>query len=885
MALSILLCVGVAFTPVFTSMNPGREFSSGNEIVYKISIDEDGTEGTVADGIVDKVASEMRNRLETYKIEDYSVRVEGNDMVRVSLSVNSETELNYLSRYLCFNGGNFSLAGAEEETRKTADKIFVDSEAYIVRQNDLVPYVIIPISDTQEVKTLIENVQKKSDDSSTDSKLPYRAEESDSEESATPDIYLWANWEEGDTYEIAQKDPAVTGQKIIASFVSSNIWYKEGLKDDEEPTSIQYLCGYANSDGDYDTTKLKEANMLATFITNMFNASSFEFSGKQYDVENLFVKQSSTGVTNNAIHSNATAENLLIFGSEVNIAISATLISTLVAIVIVFLILILFYRVAALGIIANNLATVFLAYVMFMTLGATFNIAAIIGGILLSASSLVISVLYMNKLKEEVYKGRALRKAHQEAMRKITLPTIDIAVISLISGLLIYLLGGNALKPLGIVLFFGAIFALLMNLIIFRINMYLLTNSTLMMDNYKLLNIDEKLVPNIMKEEKPTYVAPYENVNFTSKKKPVAIIASILALASIVTISVFGAIKGSPLNVSAANKETTQLYVSIRDDNPTLSTEKAFKDDVLAYIYVNDELISYTNVSLENRETYDYLSDITTKYTYFVTSIDSTFTSKDKFYVDLTGEKEEVENLEEAMTLKVKSIEGESSSDDYIVSEEKVSYETVVTPHQGYVALASAISIVACSLYFALRYRPSRGIASLIVTSGTTLLTYGLFVMCRIQTTAICSLVMPIATVLSLIACLVFFEKEKELFKENKNNISEEERNKLSIKASSLTATPLLISLIIIAYVAINYFGFGYKSFASIFAGMLVSAVLSALFATTLLGPTANLFSKWLKKIKLPSIKIDRAKKQRIKMQNKPKTSEPEETIFIGIND
>ena len=66
---------------------------------------------------------------------------------------------------------------------------------------------------------------------------------------------------------------------------------------------------------------------------------------------------------------------------------------------------------------------------------------------------------------------------------------------------------------------------------------------------------------------------------------------------------------------------------------------------------------------------------------------------------------------------------------------------------------------------------------------------------------------------------------------------------------------------------------------------MLVSAVLSALFATTLLGPTANLFSKWLKKIKLPSIKIDRAKKQRIKMQNKPKTSEPEETIFIGIND
>lgn len=144
---------------------------------------------------------------------------------------------------------------------------------------------------------------------------------------------------------------------------------------------------------------------------------------------------------------------------------------------------------------------------------------------------------------------------------------------------------------------------------------------------------------------------------------------------------------------------------------------------------------------------------------------------------------------------------------------------------------------------------------------------------------------MPIAAVVSLLSSVLYFEKEKELLKENKHNISAEDRNKLLIKASSLSASTLFISSILSAYAAINYFGFGYKSMAPIFAGMLISVVLSALFTTTLLMPTSEMFSRWFKGIKLPTIKVDRAKRQRIKMQNKPKTSEPEETIFIGIND
>lgn len=878
MALTMLLSIGVAATPVFTMMNPGREFTNGNEIVYRLSEkDENQSLENDADAAL-KVAEEMTARLENYKIEDYSVRVDGNDTVRVSLGINDDTELTYISRYLSFNGGNFSLATKEEETRLTADKIFVDSKAYIVHVQDLVPYVIFPVSDPSLVKTLIESLNKSEDTSASSLAHIKKANEDGSEENSEPDVFLWANWEEGDSYEIAQEDPAVTGQKIICSFLSSNIWYEDSA---EEQTELQFLCGYANSDGEYDTTKLKQANQLATFVCNMFNASSFE-----YNVETLFVNETSSGVTNNYIRTDATAENLIIFGNDINLAISVTLIATIVAICVMFLILVLLYRVGSLAIISNSLANIFLSYVLFMLLGATFNIAAIVGGILIAGMSITISALYMNKLKEEVYKGRALRKANQEAMKKITLPTIDFAVIYAFSGLMLYFLGGNALKPLGIMLFFGAFVTLILTMTLFRLSTWLMTNSTKISSKLSLINIDEKLVPNIMQEEKPTYVNPYENKDFTKKRKPVMIVSLILAIASIATISVFGTLKGSPLNVSNATKETTQIYLSIQKDNPTISTEEEFKNEILANVLLNGKPLEYQNVEVIESNKYDYQTKITTKYTYFLTTIDNTFSANDKFeYVigDVTNEA--IENgLEEAISSLVTDKEGTSSS-DYIVSEVKQSKEIVVTPNQGFVALACAISILGSCLYIGFRYRPSRALASLFVTSIVTLISYGFFVMTRIQTTGITSLIMPIATIITLTLSILYFEKEKEMLKEEKGVIEDEKRSDIMKKAISYSFIPMSQTALLVAFLSIDYFGFGSKNFAAIFAGMLLAIALSVLLITSILGPTSEFISRKLKKIHLPTIKIKHNKKSKIKLQNKQKSSEPEETIFIGIND
>ena len=877
MALSILIGVGVAFTPVFTNMNPGREYTSGNEIVYRladkdeVTVDEDGKK-------VAEVAEEMRARLDTYKVEDYSVTVEGNDTIRVGLSAKNETTLNYITKYLAFSGGDFSLAGKEEETRLSHSEIFEGSEAYIVhKQNGLIPYVVFPLSPNNsadavsKVKDLISKVSGESG-GSDEGKIKRAAEG----EQASPDIFLWANWEEGDDYEKATGDDiAHTGEKIICSFTSANIWYEKEnpskKEQEQEPTELQLLCGFAEEGetANYDTKKLSQANDLATYYLNMFNASKYDV-----EVTNLFVSESASGVTTNAIRSDATIENLLVFGSDVNVRMSATLIATFIAIGVIFLLLILFYRVAAIGIVTNTVASVFLTYCLFIALGATFNVAAIVGGVLVAASSIFLSVLYMNKLKEEVYKGRALKKANTEAHKKTLLPNIDFAVIAAFSGLMFYFIGGTALHPLGIVLFFGGIINLLMNLLTFRLLTWLLTNSTNMQAGYKWLNFDEKLVPNIMKEEKPTYVAPYEKTDFTKKKKIVGIAAAALAVGAIAVISVFGAINKSPLNISNASNKTTEVYLSIKGDNPVVSNEEDFKNDVLANVLLDGQPLSYSDVDVNIREEYDYESKITTKYTYFVTSLDYTLNDSSTYSIkDAEGS---YPNLSEALTVAVENLHEDTNN---ISVEEKVAYETVTAPNQGFVALAAAVSILGSCLYLAFRYRPSRAISGVIVASGVTLLTYGILVAIRIQTLPIASIVMPIAAVLTLFGAVLFFEKEKEMLKED-----DKDENATMVKATSLAAAPLFITSIMIAYIAINYFAFA-NGMSTIFAGELLATVLAALLVTTLLGPISSIFHKWLKKIKLPTFKSNKAKKQRIKLQNKPKTSEPEETVFIGIND
>ena len=196
MALSILLAVGVAATPVFSKLNAGREFTNSYEILYTIekSADVDATESRV-----EEVAKEFRTRLENFNVEDYSVKVQedqtsqkGNTDKKYAIEASfaaEQSEFEFISKYLAFSGGNFSLIGEKDE--QFVKNVFDDSKAYITKLQDTVPYVIIPISDKTQVEQFLKTVDESDAPDSDNGDVPQNnridlprmyAEEGESEE-------------------------------------------------------------------------------------------------------------------------------------------------------------------------------------------------------------------------------------------------------------------------------------------------------------------------------------------------------------------------------------------------------------------------------------------------------------------------------------------------------------------------------------------------------------------------------------------------------------------------------------------------------------------------------------------------------------------------------
>lgn len=885
MVIAILIGVGVSFAPTFVKMKEGREFASGREIVFTLQ-NKENAEDPVASDAAEKVADIMKERLDLMNVEDYSVRIGTNkddpsqvyaDTISVSFSTQDDTLFNYVSRLLEFSGKQFSLRGNLDEA--FAENVFEDVEAYIYRDSGTIPYVVFPVSDSEAIKTFLKVVSGEEDEEEPNQAsivLPTKyvddgEEEGGEESQATPDVFLVGNWEDDDSIEKASENP-YSAEKVICSWNHENIWNPDSK---EEETELRFLCGSANESGEYDLTALKKANQQASFLLGMFNA-------KEYDVEvtNKFKDVTvSGGIQYNYLTVSPSYEALIsLKGNDAKLAFSATLKATLIGVVIVSLLLVMFFRLQALGAVANSLLGLFFTYLLFFAMTPTFNVAAIVGGIVIALLSIFGEVLYMHRFRDEVYKGRSMKKAHQEAMRRSNLVVLDASVVVAVSGLLFYLLGGEALKSFGVIAFFGSIITLILFQIVYRILNWLLANTTNIQNNYKLFNIDETKVPNIALDEKPNYESPYEKVDFTKKRKPLAIVGGVLLAASLAGIITFGVINGSPLNTKKASSDQTVIYTSVVADDDRLNTT-LFGDEILSKITIDGKAIDVKNakVTLEEVKSYDLDEKIEkTTYTY-VTKIDGSVTNSNVQY-KLGEETKEADTLQEAVEELVKDYEVVSSG---VTAEVRQTSETVTTPDQGAIALATGVSLAVAFVYCALRYRLSRACSLLVTSAGVTTVAYGLLALTRLATLPVSAVLLPLVALSTMLTGLFYLSREKELHKEEKAHDATS-RSALVARAASLSALPIFSFALVGGYLAINFFGFGPVELTIMFGGVILGTILGVIAIMVLMGPLAAVFDKLFSKVKLPKFRRKSENKQR---SLKPKTSEPQETIFIGIND
>ncbi len=900
----ILGCAAVA-TPTIVAMDTDISYGYGRDLVFKISpYDEENVNGIdpAEEGVyidddnyvaVDAVAEEMTDRLDDWGIADYTVTKEGYDTIRVRLRTenNSDLEYDYLAYYLPFSGGHISVAASMDQEDdyaydSTWEDLFTDNEAEIEYINDdTTPVVVIEVNSEGEegaLGTLIEYCESKYE----------AADESASTEEVNCYVALWTNKQDTDTFDAATGNNSTEIDENVASrFLgaenSSLAWFEEDEEDDNY-TRFQFVpssASYFNSSISYDSTDADAAYKAAYFYMSLFNASDYADIGAGYDVTFSFSTVASAEV-----------EDLVDSGYSLTPAMSATLIATIVGFAIAIIVLALFYRMGALAAVASMLVTLIATMLLVVYFHAQFGAGMLLGLVAVALLSIFGSIYYFAKLKDEIYKGRSLKKAHQEATKKAFWPILDGGILSIVTGLCIYFLVPAETSMAGLVLVIGGFFATICSLLLTRVLMWLFCNDGDSATKVGgLLGIDKAKVPDLLKDEKQTHFGLFADTNFMKPWKWTAIIGGVLLVASIVGLSVFSGINdGSPFATSS-DADGSRAYISYRIAED--STNDVFNglddidngtDGVLNLVYIDDTMLSEyatdiqmvtTTITLTNSVLVDD-GDYTVLN--FVIDFEEAYGELEgEYVVKLTsGQEETFDYLEDALAEALESLNVDVTA--YSVSVKNIVYEEI-TPSFTDISIGICVSLIVIGVYLSLRYKPSRGIPATLFAGAATFIALGILCLTRITATPIAALgavaVLFVATLLSI----YILGKEKEIVAESRerDKTTLEFRAKSLLDANSQGAAELIIFGIIAAYFMVAYLAFGPSSFSLGYAVALVGIIVAIALVLILIVPFSLFLAKQFTKIHLDAGWKNRKKKK----SSGKKSSEPEEAIFIGIND
>ena len=873
LAFTAILIMGTTFPSIFTKLKSNLEYADGNEIIYRLTDRDDPTLPIDNNDGVKKIAGQMGERLDNIGITSYSIYTAGNDMIKVQFAdTNTVNKFNVVN-YLSFNGSLAltNMDDGEHYAKVTGDEFLLkDQKAYLSNINGY-PTVVIPVDiENPNYKTLIDETKEQNKNGVGEKTQSDETDEDGNPKTITTTyLYLWYDFNElTDDYSRTIPDSEDYDEnianKIIMKFNIDNLYFP----DEQENKLAASLNVDTDGDGTASFVEIRNSYDNARFYVNLLNADQLD-----YDV--TYANQSKSMSVNPWVESLITNSDPYQY-----VAWSRTLIAMICAIIITSLLLVLFFKLGALSVGVCSLLALYSSIGFVTLLAAEFNIATIVGIMLVTVASLVCGVIYLCKFKDECYKGRSLKKANSEAGRKSLLVSIDVHVVLMIVGALVYAFGGAYVRAFGLVTVIGGLVSLFINILGLRGMMWLATNTTALTGKYSVFGIDQTKVPSLLNEEKQTYFGPYADKDFTKKKNPVFFTCCSLFVAALAGLITFGVINnGQPFN-SSYNAQYTEIYISTTTEDGEITNTDYAKSNILDHVYItyNDEAKNLSSF-ITSEESYSYtktIDKIPTTTTYKVFKLNANVPNNTSASFDTTGETaSSINELFESIS--------ESFDHNSIISLKAIDQVGQSKLNFTGILLGTSIAVLILTVYLSFRYKLSRGLACLVTTIIPVTITAGFFCLIRATLPVATPILIPFVAAFTLFLSIIFVNKEKDLQLDDRNykTLTVEEKETIMLKANSISFLPIIISTILMTYLAINFFGIGPTVPSLIYIEILVGVLLAALVVTTLNGVFAQFFAKLFKNIHINR----KPRKNNKKKQASRSVNEPEEVVFIGIND
>ena len=880
-----LVLMGSTFANVFKNSTSNIEFSDGREMVFRISEKDDSElveKNENGETPAEVISKSMIERLDTLKVSNYEVATESYDTVKVTLKQET-SNYNNIQALMTFNG-SLAISSKKNDFRVNGDETekFITGDAYLETENDY-PTVNIPVGDHfKEIYDIVKQYKTDADTSAAEASTS--GEGDDQQTTYTYFLYLWHDYEDGDTFEQTDSssedyDPHVA-EKLFMKFDISDLIAKEESEDEELDKLTAFVnIQDANGDGKYEASDVRKAYNTANFYVALINSGALD-----YKVTFLYSHSVS-----------ATSELLVNYDNK--LAWSATLRATIICIVMLTLILAFVYGLGSLSTLTVTLGSVYAGVASIILFTAEFNAAGVVALVAVAIASLVSSIIQLTKLKEEAYRGRSLKKANSEAAKKALLPIVDVNVVLIIIGIFAYIFGGALMRTFAIITVIGGLASLILNTLVLRGLMWLATNSTALQGKYQFFGIDNKHVPNVLKEEKQTYFGDYAEKDFTKKKKPVGIIGGLLLVAGIVCLIVFGTINKGVVYNNGGTTLNTEIFIETDTKNTTINEAVVRKILSNTYTYEQDESKAtplsdnIAEILYETREDVGEDVDDVINYTYYTVKLSNELDPSkiNAYYVEKDDQGQEIGprqysadfgGVSELVTEQFRIEDPDATADMKVVN-----LVSTQQPEFAPVFWGTIVGIAVSAFYLLLRYRLSRGLTAFIVPAGITTAVAGFFCYTRLAVTNYAAVVLPVIAAFALFVSIIFMNKEREMVLEDKaRDNSVENRDKIMVRATALSFTPILWACVLAALIGINFFGFGVATQTWMYVVLVAGVLFTLLMSTTLYGPISQLFYRLFSKVNLDKI-TSKFKRKKKKVVSAPRSAEPEERTFIGIND
>lgn len=944
LSVSILISVFVGFVPTFLNVNAGADYAQGKEFIYQVSLKDETlnyingnssyADESALENDIDDIVEEFKTRLENANVSNAVVEKIDNQnddaqsskyySIRVAYKAQYEQLYTAINDYLTFDWNlsvaitedPFNFSQYDDNLNENSQALFRRGEVY-VDTSDTLPVIGIPLADPQKFNDdILQTVLDANNDNGTSSTsggishvYADSTDDGSEEETVTTSdyIYIVNNW--ADKYDITK---AVEDTNYYTA-ATENVLFKFNTTD----LSSMFLDYDAS-----DTTKINEvlkidytqycpdlSNVtdqavlqriiytLAQIEANKLNASSYKFDITLLN-ESYPVLGDTDGGSNNIP---AFVEQLK---SQGKLLFSTLVIATISAFILLALFLSLHFGIASIGGIASISGVVILSAALLSLFGVEFNIGTIVALIAVGIVATCSTAIYFKKVRELCYSGKTLKKACADAGKKTLLFHLDISVITLILGIVAYLNSNVIIMSMGAVLILGGIFNFLFSAIVLRVLYWLLANSSFINSHLKLLMIKKDLIPDLSKDEKPTYFDSFKNETVTKRSKIISLVVfCVLLVGSIVAIpltnSITGNIYGTP-NETAQNSQVYITYKVLSNDESLkgIGTTTEIKEKVLDHIYTFDSnnennqgsLLKYSTVNaMYNSAIIDEEGNTELSFT-FIIKLDSIISSEDLFIfnndVNTAGSLNEV--IQNTIFDDISSefnLSGVNDINVYLLSTTDFTEDNLNIDLLYFVLISVAISTV----YVALRYGLGKGLISLIFVGVSSTITIGIYSALVVGVASTNTLSLILIILLSYAMLLYYFASQRDILKDNRNIRFDEnylaKKQELLLMNHALTFQTLIIclglsSLIVITFVLSSTFA--NVVLISSLIGFCITILLIKTFILDFEDVNALIWTKTKKVFDFEKIGKKKKKNQKV---NSNKGDGPQEATFIGIND